>query len=983
MQGELKGLTSYGENIKGTGVRDTHRSSKRLLEVEDKEEDIEIDNYYIDNDENLVNEQITEVNANDYGFVSLFYSGDLCNNEFKYNKNIYINNTNNKQCEINLLQNISANNKAKKGKPSNKLQLLLHFAKKEYNNYSDFNLVDLPEVKERNRAKTLMHVGSLVQDDIKEEQFKNTVNSFINEQQNKLVEQNLMDDALLLNRQYKIVGEFYELFLIRNSIQKYEEYLELNEKGDGNIELEFEEIYSKLKETSLSLFQEYDSIFGKFYGRKMKIKQIEINNKAKNNLHRFIEGVIIKMREQELRSENAYLRWKKKISELVNIWDLFDSNGIEIKLPFKYLILYKFFNKRWKLKQEGKNLFCNLKFKPNTQIIIKKDLPVLFFFEYDKIGILFDILSTILLLYTLITIPLRLFLNNFDISVLSLIEKFVDTCFYINLMTNFRTGFKDKFNNDVINITHITRRYIRTFFPIDLLSSVPWSFFFISFDECVINIVKIVTNILKVLRVIRLLPIFNRLERIKGFAIHFRLLKLLIFYFLITHWFACILFYFINSSFSYSGLQDDCYYSNFDNSKLNLKPNCSYVISFYQASFIIPGQYTSYMSTYDSLIPLSEYVVLIFAYVAGQCISAYIFGGLTDILQNLDKCKNFFRHKTDLLREHMMFYEIDSYTQNDVAIYYDYLWQRHKDIIYGKEHFSLLSDSLREKFENMNLLNNEIYLSLFYKLGNPKLVGNILMNLQKLILLPYEILYEEGSVTPGIFIPLNGEIILENKNIKNQYNEIITVQPLDFTGNENSQESILNVKKEAKVFPLLSALIKTGRTYRRCYSSEFSDLFFFSLSAFDKLIENFPIEIHSLKVDIMKDVEQSKIFENEQIMAMLSVPSCRSVGSFYESKYNANNIWVPIPIPISQRKIARNYIESFVSKVRNQWREILTSGDLNICLQGVDILKLFKRKKRKKHDCCYESKKDNIDSLETLKLFANEVDELVNDFLNN
>ena len=49
---------------------------------------------------------------------------------------------------------------------------------------------------------------------------------------------------------------------------------------------------------------------------------------------------------------------------------------------------------------------------------------------------------------------------------------------------------------------------------------------------------------------------------------------------------------------------------------------------------------------------------------------------------------------------------VDNETQNDVRTFYTYLWQRHKDIIYSKYHFDLLTESLREKFEKLNLPNH-------------------------------------------------------------------------------------------------------------------------------------------------------------------------------------------------------------------------------------------------------------------------------------
>ena len=48
----------------------------------------------------------------------------------------------------------------------------------------------------------------------------------------------------------------------------------------------------------------------------------------------------------ELKKSLTYTAWKKKFSELINIWELYESNGIEMKFTYKYLILKKFFISR-------------------------------------------------------------------------------------------------------------------------------------------------------------------------------------------------------------------------------------------------------------------------------------------------------------------------------------------------------------------------------------------------------------------------------------------------------------------------------------------------------------------------------------------------------------------------------------------------------------------------------------------------------------
>ena len=62
---------------------------------------------------------------------------------------------------------------------------------------------------------------------------------------------------------------------------------------------------------------------------------------------------------------------------------------------------------------------------------------------------------------------------------------------------------------------------------------------------------------------------------------------------------------------------------------------------------------------------------------------------------------------------------------------------------------------------------HQAYLGKFYLLNinNTRMIGQILMNLKKTIAFPYEILFEEGSVTKRLYILINGDIQLINIKI--------------------------------------------------------------------------------------------------------------------------------------------------------------------------------------------------------------------------
>jgi hypothetical protein len=436
-----------------------------------------------------------------------------------------------------------------------------------------------------------------------------------------------------------------------------------------------------------------------------------------------------------------------------------------------------------------------------------------------------------------------------------------------------------------------------------------------------------------------------------------------------------------------------CYSENKNPGKKNLISDCALLIGVYQGPYVITGQLTSFMNAATNVVPSAEYLIFILIYSFGVLVNTYVLGGITEILKNLNQGENFFIEKTDLLVDHMVYYEVSAQTQTDLKVYYDYIWQRHKDIIYGKGHFSILSKSLRERFENLNLPNNKLYLAKFYNLniGNTKIIGKILMNLEKKILFPYEILFEEGSVCKGLYIVLNGEVELKGVKLQGSDKQTYSVnneQIFRFLM-ESEKKNKYDPKSEnelipetfSNIFPLPSVLIKTGRIWHRSFSEEFCDLLHLPIKTFDELVENFPIEIHSLKHSTIHEINKTKIFENDEIFQIVSTHSSRSIGKYYEKDYNRVNIWIPIAIPFTQRKIAKDYIDCFLQKVKNQSKEIFLEADLNICLNGHSIQKKLKRAENDNKKVASKVEKvvtsRNVNSLEKIRDDLTPIENLV------
>jgi hypothetical protein len=890
--------------------------------------------------------------------------------------------------EMNLISKI---NKSKKIDPLTRQvvpavncdqELIFTFARQE----NDFSKFDLPNTKEL--CGSQLEAATTLSKSAKEKstfEMVQTVNSFVLKKQYHEISQGNLDHAKRLNYEYRMRKEKYEINLVLSLLKKSD----LSSKPGSKTYVEYTKPYHELKKESVKFVEKYkkSNSHDKFTLNNFKIEAINLIVNFIQRIQVEIDDTPVANNEIEVKKFRNYSKWKKKLSELVNIWELFQSNGVEQKFRVKYLIFRRFLASRGKIIwrkniEETSNFnlnFVNSWLKYLLGTVSSKFIPKSIFMPDDLTNIFIEFVVSMFLIYSLFSIPLIAFLGYKHPSMISL-NKYVEVIFYMDISINFRRVFKDKANEYIYDLNKIRKNYIKGLLFIDFISAFPWSIFFFNFSHTYESIMLYIMC-LKILRMIKLSTIMDRIEAMK-ISGYMRLIKLLFLFIFFAHWIGCILYSALDTTLDYQAMPDNCYVTNQGKSKDNTDIMCRYLMMMYNSAYIIPGQYTNAMNGIVKFAKSGEYLTYILVYMIGQVLSAFLFGGVASIVQNLDQGQTFFNNKMEMFNNHMLFYGVNSQTQEDVKIYFNYLWQRHKDVIYGKHHFDLLSKSLREKFERLNLPGNEILLAKFYNLnpGNTKLIGNILMRLSKTILFPYEILFEVGSVIKGVYILMNGDIEIGNEYIKQVTNSTFSISYADIimmmhkrNKNKNQLSETYFDEDKSVIFPLVSALIKTGRNWQSCYSENFTDLLFLPLQAFDELIFNFPVEMHILKHKVMEWVTQKKLFENQEIFNIVSKHSSRSVSKYYIKEFDKYSIWINIPIPISQRKIAGNYIDTFVKKVRNQWREILLMGDMNMALNSQTAVKLFHSSGQKKEDK-NGAKKQSLDPIERLKELTKDLD---------
>lgn len=149
-----------------------------------------------------------------------------------------------------------------------------------------------------------------------------------------------------------------------------------------------------------------------------------------------------------------------------------------------------------------------------------------------------DVMLTLLVLYTCFALPLRLAFKLRMTGPAVAVDYLSDFLFLLDLGLNFITAYELPSGEEITNLALIKRKYLRGWFSLDVIAAIPFEAIVLFTD------MKSVTalNLLKAPRLLRVTRVGKFLNKSSG-ANHFRILKLLLFFFFFAHWTACGWYY--------------------------------------------------------------------------------------------------------------------------------------------------------------------------------------------------------------------------------------------------------------------------------------------------------------------------------------------------------------------------------------------------------------------------------------------------------
>nr|XP_018669472.2 potassium voltage-gated channel subfamily H member 1-like [Ciona intestinalis] len=159
--------------------------------------------------------------------------------------------------------------------------------------------------------------------------------------------------------------------------------------------------------------------------------------------------------------------------------------------------------------------------------------------HYSKSKVIWDWVILMLTTYTAVVVPL---VASFRIASRSMVwltvDSMVDIFFFADVVVNFRTSYVDGNGAMVTDLKKIRINYARTWFPIDILSCLPYDALTIVIGEIKQQELSYFLSVLKTFRLLRMIRIARDMDRYLEHA-YATLVVLVCLILLICHWMAC------------------------------------------------------------------------------------------------------------------------------------------------------------------------------------------------------------------------------------------------------------------------------------------------------------------------------------------------------------------------------------------------------------------------------------------------------------
>ncbi|XP_023712177.2 potassium/sodium hyperpolarization-activated cyclic nucleotide-gated channel 2 isoform X9 [Cryptotermes secundus] len=385
-----------------------------------------------------------------------------------------------------------------------------------------------------------------------------------------------------------------------------------------------------------------------------------------------------------------------------------------------------------------------------------------------------DLCMLLLLVANLIILPVAISFFNDDLSTRWIAFNCLsDTIFLIDIVVNFRTGIMQQDNAEqvILDPKLIAKHYLKTWFFLDLISSIPLDYIFLIFNQDFSESFQILHagRALRILRLAKLLSLVRllRLSRLVRYvsqweevyflnmaSVFMRIFNLICMMLLIGHWSGCL-------QFLVPMLQ-------------GFPPNSWVAINELQEAFWLE-QYSwalfkamSHMLCigYGRFPPqsLTDMWLTMLSMISGATCYALFLGHATNLIQSLDSSRRQYREKVKQVEEYMAYRKLPREMRQRITEYFEHRYQGKffdEEVILGE-----LSEKLREDVINYNCRSLVASVP-FFANADTNFVSDVVTKLRYEVFQPGDIIIKEGTIGTKMYFIQEGivDIVMANGEV--------------------------------------------------------------------------------------------------------------------------------------------------------------------------------------------------------------------------
>ncbi|XP_051686094.1 potassium/sodium hyperpolarization-activated cyclic nucleotide-gated channel 2 isoform X2 [Oryctolagus cuniculus] len=346
-----------------------------------------------------------------------------------------------------------------------------------------------------------------------------------------------------------------------------------------------------------------------------------------------------------------------------------------------------------------------------------------------------------------------------------------DTFFLLDLALNFRTGIVVEDNTEIIlDPEKIKRRYLRTWFVVDFVSSIPVDYIFLIVEKGIdsevyktaraLRIVRFtkILSLLRLLRLSRLIRYIHQWEEIFHMTYDLasavmRICNLISMMLLLCHWDGCL-------QFLVPMLQDfpqDCWVS------INKMVNHSWSELYSFALFKAMSHMLCIGYGRQAPESMTDIWLTMLSMIVGATCYAMFIGHATALIQSLDSSRRQYQEKYKQVEQYMSFHKLPADFRQKIHDYYEHRYQGKmfdEESILGE-----LSAPLREEIVNFNCRKLVASMPLFAN-ADPNFVTAMLTKLRFEVFQPGDYIIREGTIGKKMYFIQHGVVGVLTKGSK-------------------------------------------------------------------------------------------------------------------------------------------------------------------------------------------------------------------------